>query len=276
MHTYDQEEATVAYPGGGATYGQTSLVTGDAVVLDLRPAGFATRLAALFVDISVQLTAIIGLNILAVRIGAGVDSAATAAVQLALTVLVLVGYPTAFETFTRGRSLGKMAVGLRVVGVDGSPVRFRQALARALTAAVEIWTFFGIVALVVSLTNRDGRRVGDFLAGTMVVSERTRRKRDETIEMPPRMAAWAASAQLSGLSSETAAMARQYVLRYDELTEQARYEMGVRIADMVAASVGPPPPPGTSPPEYLAAVLAERRRREEERMAARQAGPPTV
>nr|WP_221308294.1 RDD family protein [Nocardiopsis mwathae] len=251
------------------------MVTGDAVVLDLRPAGFATRMAALFVDIGLQVAAVIGVNVLVGRIAEGVDPAATAAVQLGLTVLILVGYPTAFETSTRGRSPGKMALGLRVVGTDGSPVRFRQALARALTAVVEIWTLFGVVALVVSLTNRDGRRVGDFLAGTMVVSERTGGRRDETILMPPRLAVWASTAQLAGLPSETAAMARQYVLRYGELTEQARYEMGVRIADMVAASVGPPPPPGTAPPEYLAAVLAERRRREEERLAARQAGRPT-
>ncbi|MFW5420266.1 RDD family protein [Nocardiopsis sp. CNT-189] len=248
------------------------LVTGDAVVLDLRPAGFATRAVALLIDVLLQGAAIIGTLILVSGVARGVDPAATAAVQLGLTVLIIVGYPTAAETLTRGRSLGKFALGLRVVGTDGSPVRFRQALGRALTGAVEIWVGSGVIALITSLINRDGRRVGDFVAGTLVVSERAARRSPEEIPMPPRLAGWAASAELSGLSAETAAMARQYLLRFEELSEEARYEMGIRIAGLVSGAVSPPPPPDASPPEYLAAVLAERRRREAERLAARSGG----
>ncbi|MFC3994901.1 RDD family protein [Nocardiopsis sediminis] len=258
----------MAIPGGTEGFGQASLVTGDAVVLDLRPAGFATRMVAFFVDALVQVSAMVLSFVLVSRVGAGLDAAATAAISLTMTVLVLVGYPTAFETLSRGRSLGKLALGLRVVGVDGSPVRFRQALARSLAAVIEIWGFT-VVALVSSLIDRDGRRIGDFMAATLVVQERAGSRRDETIEMPPRMAAWAQSAELSRLSPETAATARQYLLRYDELADGARHDMGMRIADLVAQSVSPPPPPGVSPPEYLSAVLAERRRREEAKMARR-------
>ncbi|GAA3759945.1 putative RDD family membrane protein YckC [Spinactinospora alkalitolerans] len=259
----------MAHPGGGH-YGQSHLITGDAVVLDLRPAGFATRMLALLIDVAVQVALLFGATVLVAAVGAGLDAAATAAVQVALVALLIVGYPTTFEALTRGRSLGKLALGLRVVGTDGSPERFRQALARALSAFVEIWLLSGVPALITSLVNRDGRRIGDFLAGTLVVEERAGRRRDEVIAMPPRLAEWARSAELSGLTPDAAAMARQYVLRFGELTEQARYEMGVRVADTVARAVSPPPPPGTSPPEFLSAVLAERRRREEERMARRQ------
>ncbi|MFC4562036.1 RDD family protein [Nocardiopsis mangrovi] len=255
-------------PGSTEGFGQSSLVTGDAVVLDLRPAGFATRMTAFLIDAVVQVSAMILAFVLVARVGAGVDAAATAAISLTLTVLTVVGYPTAFETLSRGRSLGKMALGLRVVGVDGSAVRFRQALARALASVIEIWGFT-IVALVTSLLNRDGRRIGDFLAATMVVQERAGTRRDEAITMPPRLAGWAQSAELSRLSPETAATARQYLLRFEELADDARHDMGMRIADLVARSVSPPPPPGVSPPEYLSAVLAERRRREEAKMARR-------
>ncbi|MUL39950.1 RDD family protein [Streptomonospora sp. PA3] len=260
----------MAYPGGAHPDEQSSVVTGDAVVLDLRPAGFATRMAAFIVDAVVQLAGLLAGVVLVALIGRGLDAAATAAVNLALTVLVLVGYPATMESLTRGRSLGKMALGLRVVGTDGSPERFRQALGRALTAVVEIWTL-PVVALIASLIHRDGRRVGDFVAGTLVVQERAARRPDDAFAMPPHLAEWARGAELSQLSAETAAMARQYLLRFDELSEEPRYRMGVRIADLVAAAVSPPPPPGTTPPEYLAAVLAERRRREEERLARRRA-----
>ena len=53
--------------------------------------------------------------------------------------LIIVGYPVILETLTRGRSLGKFALGLRVVSDDGGPERFRQALMRGLAAVVEIW-----------------------------------------------------------------------------------------------------------------------------------------
>ncbi|MFD6953327.1 hypothetical protein A6A08_11205 [Nocardiopsis sp. TSRI0078] len=264
----------VSYPGNGDArgdvYGVTPLVTGDAVVLDLRPAGFATRAAALAIDAILQVIALIALGVLASWIGRNLDPAITAAVSLAGAILVLVGYPTVFETVSRGRSLGKMALGLRVVGTDGSPERFRQALGRALASFVEIWMTTGVIALITSMINRDGRRVGDFVAGTMVVEERAGGPREEGVPMPPHLAGWAAGVELSRLSPETVATARQYVLRYGELAEHTRHEMGVRLADAVASQISPPPPPGTTPPYFLAAVLAERRRRHEA-AAARQA-----
>ena len=55
------------------------------------------------------------------------DTAFSVAVLIIFTVLPLVGYPVAFETATRGRSLGKMALGLRVVSEDGGPERFRPS-----------------------------------------------------------------------------------------------------------------------------------------------------
>lgn len=253
----------MSYPGGGETRddGTTPLVTGDAVVLDLRPAGFATRAAALAIDVLLQLMLLFAFSTLASWMSIGLDAAATAAVYLGTSVLVLIGYPTAFETISRGRSLGKMALGLRVVGTDGSVERFRQALARGLSSFVEIWMTTGVVALITSMINRDGRRVGDFLAGTMVVEERSRRAPEEVVPMPPQLAGWAAGVELSRLSPETAAAARQYVLRYGELAEHTRHEMGIELANAVAAQISPPPPPGTTPPYFLAAVLAERRRR---------------
>lgn len=260
---------TVTHPGGGAYDDQSSVVTGDAVVLDLRPAGFATRMVAVAFDLLLQGILLYGANWLALRIGADLDTAVMGAVTVGATALVIVGYPTAVETLTRGRSIGKLVMGLRVVGTDGSPEQFRQALARGLCATVEIWATSGVIALLSSMINRDGRRIGDFVAGTLVIEERAGRKPETEIAMPPQLAEWAAAAEMSALTTETVAMARQYVLRYSELTEQARHEMGNRIAGLVSAGVSPPPPEGTPPAAYLAAVLAERRRREEEKLARR-------
>ena len=50
--------------------------------------------------------------------------------MLILTLVLIVGYPVAMEALWNGRTLGKAAIGLRVVTVEGGPVRFRQAAIR--------------------------------------------------------------------------------------------------------------------------------------------------
>ena len=256
-------------------------VTGEAVVVDLPVARFPSRLLALAIDVVVQLVLLAAGAIVVTMLLAShrLDDASAAASGLGWVVLVLVGYPVIFETVTRGRSLGKFALGLRVVGENGSPERFRQAMLRALVAVVEIWILEGVPALICSLVSEKGKRLGDVFAGTFVIQQRVPAQMAPPAMMPPALAGWAAGLELSGLPEQTAAMARQYLARYFELSPVARDEMGRRIAAAVAARVSPPPPPGTTPGDYLSAVLAERRARDQARLAARQqwsesAAPP--
>jgi uncharacterized RDD family membrane protein YckC len=247
------------------------VVTGEAVVLDVPCARFPSRMAAIALDILVQfvLFAVAAIIIGATQASGSLDAAAAAAIALSTTVIIVVGYPAIFETLTRGRSLGKLAMGLRVVGDDGGPERFRQALVRGLASVVEIWMLLGAPALVTSLLSAKGKRLGDLFAGTFVVQERLHAPSAQPVTMPPALAAWASSLELSGLPDETAAIARSYLSRFWELAPPAREEFGRRIAAQVAARVSPPPPPGTPPAAYLSAVLAERRAREMARMTAR-------
>jgi uncharacterized RDD family membrane protein YckC len=253
------------------------VVTGEAVVIDVPCARFPSRMVAIAIDIVVQfvLFAVVAVVIGATQASSDLDAAAAAAIALSATVLILVGYPTIFETLSRGRSLGKLAMGLRVVGDDGGPERFRQALVRALASVFEIWMLLGAPALITSLLSAKGKRLGDLFAGTFVIQERLRAQPGAAVMMPAALAPWAASLELSGLPDETAAIARSYLSRFWELAPAAREEFGRRIAAEVAARVSPPPPPGTPPAAYLSAVLAERRAREMARMAARagQDGP---
>jgi uncharacterized RDD family membrane protein YckC len=248
------------------------VITGEAVVIDVPFARFPSRALALMIDIAIQLVLLFGLGGVALAAGAGggLDAAAVAAISLTVSVLIIVGYPTLIETLSRGRSLGKLALGLRVVSDDGGPERFRQALMRALAAVLEIWLTLGFLALVTSLLSPGGKRLGDIFAGTFVITERLPGQRGTTAPMsalPPALAAWAATAELSGLTDATAETARQYLSRYYDFTPATRDEFGQRIAAAVAAQVSPPPPAGSSPPDYLSAVIAERRGRAHARMA---------
>ncbi|MCG5432844.1 RDD family protein [Mycobacterium sp. MYCO198283] len=248
------------------------VVTGDAVVLDVPIAQLPVRAAAALIDLTVMVCGCVIGFLLAALTLTGFDEAFTAGLVIVFTVLVLVGYPAVVESATRGKSLGKLALGLRVVSDDGGPERFRQALFRALAGFVEIFLLAGGPAVICSLVNARGKRIGDIFAGTMVVSERAPKLPPPPV-MPPQLAWWASSLQLSGLRPEHAELARQFLSRAAHLDPRLRWELGQRItADVVAQISPPPPPPGAPATHVLAAVLAERHRRELIRLSS--ARPP--
>ncbi|UGQ09551.1 RDD family protein [Yinghuangia sp. ASG 101] len=240
----------------------SDLVIGEAVALDLRPARLASRALAFTLDLLLQagclLLAVWGLGSLL----SDVDEALATAVVLALLVAVVVGWPVAWETATRGKSPGKMALGLRVVRDDGGPIRFRHSLVRGLVGVfADFWTTGGCGAVISSLASTRGKRLGDQAAGTFVVRERTPGARHVPVAMHPAAAGWAAGLDLSGLNDELALRSRQYLGRLAQLDPAVAASLGVGLAGEVASRIGVPPPTGVHPADFLAAVLAERQRR---------------
>jgi uncharacterized RDD family membrane protein YckC len=250
----------------------SDVVTGDAVVLDVHIAQLPVRAVSALIDIAVIFIGYLLALMLWAAALSRFDHAAAAAIIIIFTVLVYVGYPLVFETATRGRSVGKIVMGLRVVSDDGGPERFRQALFRALAAVVEIWMLLGSPAVICSMLSPKAKRIGDIFAGTVVISERGPKLRPPPT-MPPSLAWWAASLQLSGLRPEQAEIARQFLSRALQLDPPLREQMAYRIAGDVFTHVAPPPPPGTPPQLALAAVLAERHRRELARLRPFPSGP---
>ena len=252
----------------------SEVVTGEAVVLDVPVARFPSRMVAALLDMVVQLSVLAVVLIATFRVITPDDSAVAAGISVTAYALVVIGYTTAFETLSRGLTLGKMALGLRVVSDDGGPERFRQALVRSLTGMIEIWSIVGApIGLVTSIVSAKGKRLGDMFAGTYVIQERSpRRARLAPMftVVPPPLLGWAQVAQTARLSDQTAEAAGSYLRRYYELTDAARADLGQRLASAVLAQVSPPPPPGTPPAAYLAAVLAIRREHEHARLAGQQ------
>jgi uncharacterized RDD family membrane protein YckC len=247
------------------------VVSGEAVVLDVPVARFPSRMLAILLDLIIQVTALSTLVGIANAAGAKLDTDGGAALSLVMTVLIILGYPIAFETLSRGKSLGKMALGLRVVSDDGGPERFRQALVRGLASLLEIWVLFGSAALICSMLSAKGKRLGDWFAGTFVIQENMQVRPalpPWLAVVPPPLVGWAQTLQISGLQDHTAEQAASYLRRVWELSPTAREQLGQQIAAAVAAQVTPPPPPGTPVVPFLSAVLAVRRHREMYRLAA--------
>jgi uncharacterized RDD family membrane protein YckC len=242
-----------------------NLITGDAVTLDLRIAGLPSRTLALTVDVTLQVLLLMAGTVLVSWVfSAGGSPGAQAAVTLGMVVLVLVGLPTAVETLTRGRSLGKMMMGLRVVRDDGGPTRMRHSLVRALSMVfLDLWVTSGVVGGISALASSKSKRMGDHLAGTIVVGERIPRgaSAHSEITMPPPLAGWAAGLDLVAVPDALALNVRTFLHRAPRLDPTVRAATARRLATQMAGYVRTPAPAGTPAEAYLAAVLAERTKR---------------
>ncbi|MFD5103296.1 RDD family protein [Streptomyces albidochromogenes] len=245
----------------------SELVTGDAVVLGLRPARLPSRALALAIDMAVVWTVYLSVSVGLAIATASLDEAAGMAIAVASFLLVLVGAPIAVETLTHGRSLGKMACGLRVVRDDGGPIRFRHALVRGAVGVVEILMTFGVVACIASLVSERGRRVGDVFAGTLVVRERVSAGRVAAVPPPPPwLVGRFAGLDLSAVPDGLWLAIRQYLTRMGQLDPQVSWSMAERLAGDLAARTGAPAPREVPPAAYLAAVVNERQAREARRV----------
>ncbi|MCX5169418.1 RDD family protein [Streptomyces antibioticus] len=247
----------------------SELVTGEAVALELRPARLPSRGMATLLDLAVTLVAYMVVSLALLAATASLDEAAQMAVSIATFLLVLVGGPIAVETLSHGRSLGKMACGLRVVRDDGGPIRFRHALVRGALGVVEILLTLGVVACIASLVSARGRRLGDVFAGTLVVRERVPGGRSGFVPPPP---PWLAGRfqglDLSAVPDGLWLAIRQYLGRMNQLDPQIGRAMAERLAGDLAERTGTPVPPGVPAAPYLAAVLQERQVREARRVFA--------
>lgn len=244
----------------------SELVTGEAVALELRPAKLPSRGLAVLIDLVVAWAVYLGVTVGVVASTSSLDDAAAASVAVASFLLILVGGPIAVETLSHGRSLGKLACGLRVVRDDGGPIRFRHALVRGAVGVVEILLTFGVVACIASLVSARGRRLGDVFAGTLVVRERVPTAQAAFIPPPPPWLAGRFSGlDLSGVPEGLWLAIRQYLTRMGQLDPQVGWAMAERLASDLAERTGAPAPEGVPLAAYLAAVVQERQTRDARR-----------
>lgn len=241
---------------------QDEILTGEAVALDVQPIGFFLRALGCFIDVVLGIALLILFSLVASwLIGSSVlDSSIFPIVAIVSLVLVTVVLPTVVETATRGRSLGKLAVGGRIVRTDGGASGFRQAFIRALVGVFEIWFTVGAVAAIVGAFTPQSQRLGDLMSGTY--SERTRTPKLPTpaAGIPYPLIGWAAVADVARLPDRLARRIAQFVSHADGMAPAARARVAASLAQEARAHVAPVPP--VDPETFLRGVVAVRRDRE--------------
>lgn len=248
---------------------EDDLITGDAVALDLPAAGLGMRLLSGLIDVLVVTALLIVTLFVFMTAAPATDEALAWAAYIAATASVLLVFPTVIETLTRGRSLGKLALGLRTVRDDGGAISFHHAFVRALVGVIEIYGTSGAAAFLTAMIHPRGKRLGDIAAGTYVIRVRVPLRPPAPIQMPPALAVWASHADVATIPVGLSLAVRRFLSgEVGTYTDAARrHALAERLATSVQEYVAPGPPPGTPPEAYLAAVLATRRDRDAARLA---------
>jgi uncharacterized RDD family membrane protein YckC len=239
-----------------------ALITGEAVALDLRPTGWALRAGGTIIDFLIYVGAyvIIGIVLFTMAAQAGSEQAVFGILQVVALVACLVVAPIAVETATHGKSVGKLAIGARIVRDDGGAIGFRHAAIRGLVGVFEIFMTLGGIAAVTGLVTDRTRRIGDLVAGTYSQYERVSRIPAPVFGIPEPLAAWAETADVARMPDALSRRVAQFLSQAAQLTPDRRAYVSAQLAGEVSQYVSPLPP---VPAElFLAGVAVVRRERE--------------
>jgi len=238
------------------------IVTPEAVVIDLQTGGLATRLMSGLIDAAVRvaIVMVVAIGVAIVRVGVGFERSV-----VAFTIFfAIIGYPIVTEVWWRGRTVGKLATGLRVVTTEGAPIRFRHAALRSMGGVADLLLPpGGITGLLFVWGTPRNQRIGDLLAGTIVV-------RNATIEEPS-AAFWfpiptgyeqyAEQLDPTAMTSQLYLVVRSFLLRIHEFGASGRATVAQALADKVGERIGHPREPQVHPEAFLLCAVARYQRR---------------
>jgi uncharacterized RDD family membrane protein YckC len=233
--------------------------TAEHVGISYEVAGIGNRVLAAFLDVVFIGIIVVGAAFIVLRailpelsLSVSADFTIVAILIVALYLLAPFAYWVALETLWNGQTLGKRIVGIRVLRDDGSPVGFFAIATRALLRILDLVPVLLPVDLVLMVVSRKAQRLGDLVAGTVVVKARVER---DFSKLRTHAGAPATDLTVRALSGEAQRLVREFALRERTLKPAARAE----VARAIARSVRPAIPESSSVPddvEFLRAVAA--------------------
>jgi uncharacterized RDD family membrane protein YckC len=215
--------------------------TPEQTVLEYPIAGLGSRFLALLTDTLIQLVLAFFVIIVGSLIGMGLTTFGGLGPQWTLAIIVVLifllnsGYFALFEIFWNGQTPGKRMAQLRVIKDDGRPIGAYEAIVRNALRLVDMLpTMYG-VGLICIFLSRQSKRLGDFVAGTVVVHEKTlegvrpymETKIDETLP----------AIDTSKVALDEVQLIETFLNRRDSLEPTVRTTMAAQISNRLAGKM---------------------------------------
>jgi uncharacterized RDD family membrane protein YckC len=195
--------------------------------------------------------------LLIVAIGRTAAGPWIAAVFLLYVFLAFYGYFAIFEAVWNGQTPGKRMIRLRVIKDNGQPIRPIESVGRNLLRIVDQLPFFYAIGILSVLLSKKSKRLGDFVAGTIVVHERALE------DVKP---VWETASASDGLklgsehlTLEDLALVEAFLNRRSSLAGDVRYDAAAKIVDRLRPKLQIPEGVSLRNEQLLEAVASERR-----------------
>lgn len=235
-----------------------TIETPEQIALELPLAGVGSRFLAIAVDTLLQI-AVFAAAVLVLAIfgfftgGAWLTACLAPVVFVFLTFCLYWGYFAYFETIWKGQTPGKRVAHIRVIKESGRPINAFEAIARNLVRAVDFLPALYGVGIVCMLLNKRNRRLGDFVAGTVVVHE------SPTEEVMPYVddaspGATSVTTDVAQLAREDLLLIETYLQRRNDLPPYVQESMARKIAAKIREKAGIADDRRQSPDQFLEAV----------------------
>jgi uncharacterized RDD family membrane protein YckC len=238
------------------------MLSGEAVAIDVQPVGFVLRAAGALIDMLLGFAVFILWIFLRIWLfDAGIlDDATDRIATVSALVVSFVVLPITMEVALKGRSLGKLAVGGRIVRIDGGATGFRHAFIRALLGVLEIYMTLGSVAVLSGVFSARSQRLGDMVAGTYSQRVRAPKLVPSVPMLPPSLQGWAQIADVARLPDRLARRISQFLQSAPHMVPAARARVAHDLLAEASAFVSPVPPVPAE--QVLMGVTVLRRERE--------------
>jgi uncharacterized RDD family membrane protein YckC len=247
--------------------------TPEQISLELPLAGIGSRFLALTLDSLIQVGVLIVLTIFGWFISMAYTSLSGAADKffsetIGTIVLILVpfclywGYFAFFEILWEGRTPGKRVAGIRVIHQTGRPMTAIECIGRNLLRAIDIQPGIYAVGLICMMCNKQNRRVGDFIAGTIVVHDKALDSVSPTWgdkRMGDKRFADTVPTELRKLTSDELVLIETYLNRRYDLDAFVRAQTSARIVAIISEKLGIPKPPEQRDDDFLESVARQLR-----------------
>jgi uncharacterized RDD family membrane protein YckC len=196
--------------------------------------------------------------------GMGVGSGVAILLWAVLSFSVITLYDVFFEVFKSGRTPGKRLNGLRVVRVEGHPVTFLTSAVRNVLRPLDFLPSGYLLGAIVILATQKNQRIGDVIAGTLVVRERGGERKQGSmtqrfagpVPTAPAAVAW----DTSRITQDEVAAVRQFLDRRHDIEAGSRNEIARTLAERLRPKVTGAPP-DLRGEQFLAALLAAKTER---------------
>jgi uncharacterized RDD family membrane protein YckC len=245
--------------------------TPELVPLEFPLAGIGSRFIAILVDYLLQFAAFIVLILIMLLFLPSVQKFEAASAKWLIAILILVpfllqwGYFTLFEGLWHGQTPGKRIAKIRVIQQSGRAITIFEALSRNLIRAIDFLPTFYVVGTISIFVTSRNQRLGDVVAGTLVVHEgqsrdqaplaNTRLLTQVAPQAPaaPRPTMLPANA-LSRLTSADLEAIETFLERRLDMTLEVRQSLAARLVATTSARMNIPPPATMHPETFLEEV----------------------